>query len=1022
MRPAEEMRAPRRGVTRGRVALVVLLIGLLVLATSVRGIAGFYTDFLWFDALDYSSVWRTVLGARVGLVVGFTALFFVLCWLSLWIADRVAPATRDEGPEEELIARYQELVGRRSFVVRSAVSLLFGLIAGAGTSGQWENLLLFFNRREFGETDAQFGMDVGFYVFQLPFIGFLVTWAFSAIFIITIVTTVAHYLNGGIRLQSASGPRVTPQVKAHLSLLVGLLALVKAVGYWFDRFELTLSTRGFVDGASYTDIEAQLPALNLLVLISLFSFGLLVFNIWRRGFTWPILAVGLWALVAVVAGTIYPTAIQRFRVEPAESTREAPYIARNIEATRAAIGLDDVQTRTFDYDPVLTQEELREDRVNLDNARLLDPTIAEDAFQRLEGIRGFYQFRDLDVSRYRIDGELRQVVLSARELETSGLPTQTWESTTIANTHGYGVAIAPANTVGRNGEPQFIVGGVPLDDDTDVPIDQPRIYHGEGFSGYAIVGADRDEVDFQTEDGDLALTRYDGDGGVGVGSLVRRAAFALRFNDFNMLISSELQSDSKILFNRDVRDRVAELAPFLRLDADPYPAVVGGQLVYILDGYTTTDRYPYAGRADIRQISALSGLNGTFNYARNSAKVVVNAYDGSVTVYPMDVEDPILDAYQDIFPDLFADAPPPSDLVDQFRYPEDLFRVQTNMWGRYRLSLPGAFYDATGAWNVAQDPGDTIGANNLVAETDEAGVVRQTETRIPPQYLVLELPGEDEPEFVISRSFVPFSDDDRRRELAGFMVARSEAESYGELVVYDVRSEDEVNGPSQFDAEANASEEISRRITLLDQQGSRVRPGNVLLLPIADTLMYLRPLYLQAEGATPFPRLQLIIAAVDDRIAISETVEGAVSQVLASNPGDDDGRREDPPPGDDVADDIDTLPAIPEPLEPDDDSPPLTASEVADLLRRADDAFVRADDALRGGDLAGYQELVDEARDLVTRALTSEVLGPLPGEVEPDPPDDGAQQADADVDPAPDPGDDLDAEPPDDEPDEGTSA
>ncbi|MCB0992195.1 MAG: UPF0182 family protein, partial [Acidimicrobiales bacterium] len=517
MRPPEEMRAAQGGrgpSNRRRVILALAAIAAFLLLMSLRGLAGFYTDYLWFDSLGFTSVWRTVIFSRVMLAVLFTAVFFVLMIVNLWVADRLGPAVRPRGPEEELVERYHALVGNRTRLVKVVVSLLFALIAGVGVSSQWQEWLLFINSEDFGVEDALFGRDVGFYVFQLPFLSYLVGWLFAAFFIIFVVTAVAHYLNGGIRLQT-TGRRVSAPVKGHLSLLLGMLALVRAAGYYLDQFELTLSTRGFVHGASYTDVNAQLPAIRLLIIISLFSFGLLIFNIWRRGFTYPIIAVGLWALVATIAGTAYPAIVQRFQVVPDESNKEEQYIARNIEATRHAFGLDEVVERQFAYEDTLSSTQVVDNIDTVTNVRLLDPEIIDDTFNQLQGIRGFYQFRDVDVDRYVVDGEVTQVVLSARELLLSGLPNKSWESEHVSFTHGYSIAVAPANDTVA-GRPSFVVGDIPTRSPSNAPelqIEQPGIYFGEGLGGYAIVGAQRDEVDYQTAEDTTRQTRYDGTGG-----------------------------------------------------------------------------------------------------------------------------------------------------------------------------------------------------------------------------------------------------------------------------------------------------------------------------------------------------------------------------------------------------------------------------------------------------------------------------------------------------------------------------
>jgi len=1004
-------RERRRVGTRGRILLVVAVVLLIFLLLSVRGLAGFWTDFLWFDALGLSSVWRDILLARFGLGALFAAIFFVLCYASLTIAERLAPSTRAPGPEEELVQRWQGFVGGRAWLVRVIVAGVLGLIAGLGFSSQWERFLLYMNRVDFGTEDPQFGMDAGFYVFELPFLTQVVTWSFTAVFTIFVVTTVAHYLNGGIRLQTR-GQRVTPQVKAHLSVLLALLALIKAAGYYLDRYELVLSTRGFRDGAAYTDVHAQLPAINLLILISLFSFGLLIFNIWARGWTYPAIAVGLWALVALVAGTIYPTIVQRVRVEPSESAREEPYIERNIEATRFAMGIDAVEERTFQYEPDLDRATLTANRDSVENVRLLDPGIVVDTFEELESFRGFYDFRDVDVDRYMIDGRLTQVVVSTRELDRGGLPNRSWESEYLAFTHGYGVVAAPANRVTTAGEPVFVVSDIPVETRDDAPsleLDRPGIYHGEGVGGYAIVGAERSEVNFESDLGDRELIRYveeGGEGGVdvsgtGLDGLARRAAFALRFAQPNLLISGQIKDDSKILYMRDVRERVEKVAPFLALDADPYPVVVDGRVTWVLDAYTTTDRFPYAQRAETVGLADGSGLAGGFNYIRNSVKATVDAIDGDVTLWVVDDEDPLVQAYEKIFPALFAHDPP-DELVAHFRYPEDLFKVQTNMWGRYRLDDPDQFYDGTAGWDVAQDPGTRIAEQATETVTDEQGIARTIQARIDPQYLLLRLPGDSEASFLMFRPFVPVrqegvgsTTDQSRRNLTGFMVARSDPGSYGKLEVFDVMStEGTVTGPIQFDANTMTDSEITRQLTLLNTEGSRVRAGNLLLIPIENTLVYVRPIYVEATTTTALPRLQEVIVGVGDRLAMRPTFAEALDAVIPGLGATETIDQGGPEPG--------TRPESPgaaeEPEDGEPQPPPTTTGEDEEelpteldaLLQRADEAFAAAEAALAAGDLGEYQTQVDLARRALDQA---QVLIGGPTTTAPDAAGDGAGAA-----------------------------
>ena len=904
-RPPSRPRFSRRSKITAALILVVLLAAIL----SLRGTARMWTDYLWFDSLGHGDVWTEMLVYKIVLSVIFVAVFFLLLYSNLAIADRLAPQTRPPGPEEELLRHYHDAVGHRRRLVSIVVAGLFALIVGGGTGGEWQKAMLFFNSVDFGVDDPQFSYDIGFYVFRLPFIQFLISWVFRALIIVAVITAIAHYVNGGIRVQT-SGQRVTPQVKVHLSVLLALIALVRAVGYWYDRYGLNFSSRGPVDGASFTDINAQLPAINLLLLISVLSAVLLVINIWQRGWVLPVTAVGLWVVVAIVMGAIYPAIIQRFRAEPEESQKEAVYIERNIEATRHALGFDknpgdedkadNVVTRTFTPDTVITAEELANND-SVRNIRLLDPDIVPNAFQVEQSERTFYSFNsEVDVDRYEIDGEITEVVIGARQLNVADVPQQSWEGRHVQYTHGYGVAVAPVNSVTTQGSPDFAVGDVPVVATDDFELTQPQLYIGENLTGYAIVGASIPEVDY-TEANETVPFEYDGEAGVGIGSFFRQAAFALRFGDINPLISGFVDGDSKIIFNRDLRLRVQNLAPFLELDADPYPVVSDGRVFYIMDAYTTSDRYPYGQRPDVSDLPLNSGLRKRFNYVRNSVKVVVDAFHGTTTFYVIDPDDPIIQAWRKIFPGLFEDFDQmPADLQNHLRYPEDLFRVQTTMWARYFIDDPETFYANSVTWAVAQDPGTRITARTFLDEVTEAiaaettstaTATRQLERRIRPFYQLLQLPEEDDVDFVIFRTFVPVSgsgdDEDERKELTAFIAAKSDVGEngdlgeYGELVVYTVPGTS-IPGPSIVDAKIQADTQIADAFTQLNQQGSTVLQGNLLMIPVGDSLLFVRPVYVQATGDTELPQVKQVIAGIGNDDDFILRIRPTLDEALAA--------------------------------------------------------------------------------------------------------------------------------------------
>ncbi|MYH00426.1 MAG: UPF0182 family protein [Acidimicrobiaceae bacterium] len=881
---------PRFGTRRTRIIALLVAGGLLALLLSLRGIARFYTDYLWFDSLDRTDVWGRVLLAKVALFVIFAVAFFILIWINLMIVERLAPKVRPPGPEEELLSRYHSMVSGRTRLVRLAVSVLFSLLAASGVSNQWEEWLLFVNRKDFGVVDPLFDTDIGFYVFRLPFLTFLVNWLFAAFMIILVVIGIAHYINGGIRGQVPRGaPRVLPSVKVHLSAILAGLALVKAADYWLSRYELTVSDRGVVDGALYTDVKAKLPAFNLLLLISLFAVVLLVVNLRRRGWVLPALAVGLWAFTALVMGNMYPAFVQRFQVDPNTTARESVYTDDNIAATRAAYSLvpdRDVAFEVFDYRENPTPAQLRAAAQTVRNARILDPLTLTDTFEKDQGERDFYRFSSvLDVDRYEVDGELTQVVLAARELNLSELAS--WERQHVAITHGYGMAIARANVTDVRGSPVFITGGLPVevDEAIDLQLDQPQIYVGENLEGYALVGATRDEVDYVDGQGREESFRYTGEGGVNMGSFLRQTAFALRFGQLDPLISNFVSGDTSIIYIRDAQDRVKNIAPFLEFDSDAYPVIFDGRIHYVLDAYTTTDRYPYSQTADASGLEIGAELaDSSVNYIRNSVKAVVDSYDGDVTLYVMPVADPIVAAWQGAFPDLFTDfSEMPDGLRTHLRFPTDLFTVQTNMWASYQVSDPEALIIGTERWAVAQDPGRSVLAGGTAeAVVGERGLLTSRERRVPAYYSLIQLPGEDDASFVALRSFVPTSDDDSRKELTAFMVGETRADGTSRLVSYEM-SNLLAPGPAIVASNISTNPDISRELTLLNDQGSLVDFGDMLLLPVDDSVLYVRPMYVRAQG-TQIPLLAGVIASVGNRTALGKTLGQALSDLY---PGTD---------------------------------------------------------------------------------------------------------------------------------------
>ncbi len=952
------------GHHRGRLVLGILAIALIVLALSLRAIATFWTDYLWFEALDLTSVWNRLVSAKVTLGAATGLVFFALLWSNLVLADRLAPRFRSVvGPEDDLLVRYRELIAGRQRLVWLVVSVGMAIVPAISASSQWREWLLFRFGGSFGVDDPQFDMDLGWYVFRLPFLSMAVDWLFAFLVVTTLAVAVVHYLNGAIRLQPL-GERVTPNAKAHLSVLLALAAFTKAADYWLRRFELVVSGGTSFDGAGYTDVNASLPAIQLMILISLFAGVLLLVNIRRKGWTLPVIILALWGLVAIIAGGIYPAFVQRFQVEPAELAKEREFVERNISATRTALALDKVDQIDFDYDPVLTKEAVDAEPQNLENARLLDPTIIQPTIQELQVEREYYTFRDVDVDRYDIEDTQTPTVITSRELNQSGVSNPSWEKLHLVFTHGYAAALAPSNTADDRGEPEFLVKDIPTVVSAGLPpLLTPELYHGEGMAGYSIVGTEQTEL----SDEELEAS-YSGTAGVSIGSTVRQAAFALRFGEIEPLISDSITSRSKVIYIRDVLERVAEIAPFLQFDPDPYPVLIDGRVKYVVDGYTTTPYYPYAQHVADGDVDSASGES--FNYIRNSVKAVVDAYDGTVTMYLTDdlagEPDPIIRAYAKAFPGMFT-KDIPDNVMQHFRYPEFMFKAQTYMWGRYHQADPSTFFNNSDRWIVARRPSD-VGAGGTSAATDTASTA--TEEPIDPYYQEMKIGSAERSEFVLTRPFVLASSDDTGRNLTSIMIARNDPGSYGQLeeIVMVSTEGDEVTRNNTVDSPVQANRKmvtydpVAVYQTQVGRNGSKVKFGNILILPIRDALVYLRPVYAAEEGSSSRFTLKKVVVASGERVGFGDTVELAMADMLDANP--------------------DTAVDAPTTAEDDPDSTPsgegtsTTTTSVpgdrsaTDLLAEADQLFGEADQRLADGDLAGYDELMTRAIALVRQANT----------------------------------------------------
>jgi len=916
---------------RRRILIITaaVVVGILIVLGSV---STFYTEVLWFRETGYGTVFWKSVWTRVGLGLIFGVIFAALLLLNLWIVRKITNPARMFTVPDQILERYRAtLQPYMKWGVISA-AILFGVFAGSGATVKWQQYLLFRHSTPFGEVDPVFHKDLGFYVFRLPFERFVFTWFFSTLVIVTLIVAAAHYFMGGIRPQQR-GDRVAPEVRAHLSVLLGLIVLLKAWGYRLDQFNLLYSDRGQVTGASYTDVHSQMPALKLLVIIALIISVLFFINARFKNWLLPLGGIGLLALTSIVAGGIWPATVQRLSVTPNERLKERPYIARNIEATRKAFGIDKVKVVPYSGLAELTRKSVADNQDTIQNIRLWDPNVLIQQYTSLQRIKQYYEFVPAaDVDRYTFGSGKRQVMLSAREISPAGLSAEAkgWLNTHLIYTHGFGVWASRVDRVTAEGQADLIIQNIPpVSEDGGPKITEPRIYYGEHEeTPFVVVDTKQQELDYPQGDR-FAQYTYDGSGGVPLSNFLKRAAFAWRFRDVNLLISSAITTDSRLMFRRVVPDRIHRVAPFVTLDSDPYIAIIDGRLQWIVDGYTSTSMYPYSQRINFNSVSNQT-VPGSGNYIRNSVKFTVDAKDGTIRGYVWDPNDPILKAWLKIFPGLFKPKSEMSEsLLAHVRYPEGMFQLQTDRYTNYHITDADNFYSKEDAWLVAKDP-------------TSSGLVT---TAVPPYYVLMKLPDSKELSFALVRPFTPGGSG--RLNLTGYMVAHSDPDDYGELVTYQFPRSDAIFGPEQIEARINQDSLVAQQITLWNQQNSKVIYGNMLIIPVGGSLLYVQPLYLQGQGAV-FPELKRVVAVSGGTVKMGDTLEQALGAVLGTAPPS---QVEGTTPG---------------------------GKSLKDLIAEAISHDQRAQEALKRGDFATYGTEIAAERAALEQAATAAGATPSP--------------------------------------------
>ncbi|MEV6400681.1 UPF0182 family protein [Streptomyces sp. NPDC051907] len=848
----------RVGRPSRRVRTLLMTLGVLaVLAMAFVMFAGFWTDWLWYRSVHYSSVFTTTLWTKVGLFAVFGLLMAAAVGVNIWLAHRLRPPLSAMSLEQQSLDRYRMGIAPYKKWVLLAITALVGLIAGASATGQWRTWLMWVNGVSFGQKDPQFKMDVSFYAFDLPWYRFLLGFGFAAAVLSLIAAALTHYLYGGLRITSP-GARATAAATGHLSVLLGVFVSLKAVAYWLDRYGLAVKSSDFKatgnwTGLRYVDANAYLPAKTILFCIAVICALLFFATLWRRTWQLPVIGFGLMVLSAILIGGLYPAIVQKFQVQPNEQAKEAPYIKKNIEATRHAYGIDKANTQ--DYSGKGDPKRKAQQRTDADSAasyRLVDSNVVSPAFQQLQQERKYYQFpATLDVDRYTgPDGKPQDTVIGLRELNIKGIQKRNWINDHFTYTHGYGaIAAKGTNTItdpdkGTVGSPDFTESGLPTTGQLGTY--EQRIYYGEKTEQYSIVGGPQKELDYEKNGEET--TSYEGKSGVNLSNPLNRAAYAVAFSEPQILYSGAIGEGSRILYNRTPKERVEAVAPWLTIDGDAYPAVVEGRIQWIVDAYTTTNGYPYASRTTLGDTTADSlttnqravvAQQNQVNYIRNSVKATVDAYDGTVNLYEWDTEDPVLKTWMKAFPDTVkpkGDIKP--ELMAHLRYPQDMFKVQRELLTRYHVTEPEQFYSGSDAWQVPDDP------------------TNKDTSAVPPYYLSLKMPGQDDQKFSLTTTFTPAG----RPNLGAFMAVDADATSKDYGTIRLLRVTETVQGPTQVQSELNGVPEVATFVRDLRGTDSDIEYGNLLTVPLDGGFLYIEPVYARG-GSANYPLLKKVAVA-----------------------------------------------------------------------------------------------------------------------------------------------------------------
>ena len=891
------------------------IIGAILLLLLIFGqtLINLYTDWLWFGEVGYQSIFRTQILSKLELGIVAAILFFLIVYLNLRLARAFAPPSLPRYGVSDTRARISQLAQRGIGLLILGGTLFVSLLVGLEAASHWMSYQMFIHSTPYGSVDPIFHRDLGFYIFRLGFLRYIYDWLFFAVIVAAIATAILHYTDRAIDFISGM-PTFAPHVKAHLSLLFAAVLFIKAWGYRLDAYNLLYSSHGKVFGAGYTDIHARLAALNILTFVAIISGILALVNINRRGIKLPAAALIILIAASFLMGVVYPGIIQQFVVQPNEIAKESEYLGYNINATRQAYNLDRITVKDFPASDTLTSSNLQANQATISSIRLWDYRPLQSTYSQLQALGLFYHIEHVDVDRYIIKDLLREVMLAPRELSIEGISggSDSWVNTHFQYTHGYGAVMSPVNEALPDGSPDFFVKDIPPVSPVGIDINRPQIYYGMLTNDYTIVDSSTREFDHPTEGGS-EYTRYAGKGGINIGNFLHRLAFAWRFADINLILSNPIKSESRLMFRRNISDRVRTIFPHLLYDRDPYLVISGGNLYWIQDAYTYSDQYPYSTPLDWDDYTSLS-------YIRNSVKIVIDAYNGTVQYYISDTRDPVLKTYQKIFPGVFKPmSAMSSDLRAHVRYPEDMFNAQSQMMLRYHVRDPQILYTGSDRWEI---PKEITGTS-------------KDQSPMEPYYVVMTLPGKTSEEFLLMRPFTPAN----KNNMVAWMAAQCDPKDYGKVLLYLFPTQKLVYGPSQIESRIDQDPTISGQLTLWNQQGSSVNRGNLMVIPIDKSILYVKPLYLEST-TSKIPQLTRVIVAYGDRIEMSNTLEGALNAIFGGEG------------------------AAPSPSVPSTTAAPTTgkpgtapaSTSTKKLIDQAVQQFNKAQDALRRGDWTAYGE------------------------------------------------------------------